>query len=332
MAARHLLAVINDILDLSKIEAGRMDVIAAPADPRGIVAEAIATAKPLASKNSNDLQTEIEEIGESYIDAQKLRQCLLNLLSNACKFTKQGQVKLSMRRVEQEGEARLVFTVSDTGIGLSEEQMSRLFQAFEQASANTAREFGGTGLGLMITRRMAQMMGGDVSVASELGQGATFTLWVPQFYKGFGAASETDVFARHGDEEAPLALVIDDEASARDLAIRALTQVGFAVQGARTAEAGLDLARSLKPSLVILDINLPDRDGWGVISDLTLDAETNAIPIVVLSIEEDRRRSIELGAAEHLVKPATRDMLCAAALRLARIRPQPRSEALKLSA
>ena len=332
MAARHLLAVINDILDLSKIEAGRMDVIAAPADPRGIVAEAIATAKPLASKNSNDLQTEIEEIGESYIDAQKLRQCLLNLLSNACKFTKQGQVKLSMRRVEQEGEARLVFTVSDTGIGLSEEQMSRLFQAFEQASANTAREFGGTGLGLMITRRMAQMMGGDVSVASELGQGATFTLWVPQFYKGFGAASETDVFARHGDEEAPLALVIDDEASARDLAIRALTQVGFAVQGARTAEAGLDLARSLKPSLVILDINLPDRDGWGVISDLTLDAETNTIPIVVLSIEEDRRRSIELGAAEHLVKPATRDMLCAAALRLARIRPQPRSEALKLSA
>ena len=332
MAARHLLAVINDILDLSKIEAGRMDVIAAPADPRAIVAEAIATTKPLAGKNRNTLTAEIEEIAESYIDTQKLRQCLLNLLSNACKFTKQGEVRLSMRRVEEDGEARLVFSVADTGIGLSEEQTGRLFQAFEQASASTAREFGGTGLGLMITRRMAQMMGGEVSVESELGKGATFTLWIPQFYKGFGASGERDVFERHGDEDAPLALVIDDEASARDLAVRALTQVGFAVQGARTANAGLELARTLKPSLVILDINLPDRDGWSVISDLGLDPETQGAPILVLSIEEDRRRSIELGAAEHLVKPATRDVLCAAALRLARIRPQPRTLEMKLSA
>jgi CheY-like chemotaxis protein len=218
----------------------------------------------------------------------------------------------------------LVFTVSDTGIGLTEEQMGRLFQAFEQASANTARDFGGTGLGLMITRRMAQMMGGDVSVTSEHGKGATFTLWVQQFYQGFGANGSEDVFEREGDEDAPLAVVIDDEASARDLAVRALTQVGFAVQCARTAEAGLTLARTLKPALVVLDINLPDRDGWGVIADMSADSETSSVPIVVLSIEEDRRRSIELGAAEHLVKPATRDMLCVAALRLARIRAQDR--------
>jgi len=328
MAARHLLAVINDILDLSKIEAGRMDVLAAPSDPRGIVAEAASTAQLLANKNGNTLECDIEQIGESYVDAQKLRQCLLNLLSNACKFTRNGNVSLSMRRVEHAGDARLVFTVADTGIGLSPEQMTRLFQAFEQASANTAREFGGTGLGLMITRRMAQMMGGDVSVSSELGKGATFTLWVPQFYQGYGDNGNEDIFDREGAEDAPLAIVIDDEASARDLAIRALTQVGFAVQCARTAEAGLTLARSLKPALVILDINLPDRDGWQVISDLALDPETGAIPIVVLSIEEDRRRSIELGAAEHLVKPATRDALCAAALRLARIRPQPAREAM----
>lgn len=324
MAARHLLAVINDILDLSKIEAGRMDVLAAPSDPRGIVAEAVATARPLALKNQNALDCDIEQIEDAYVDAQKLRQCLLNLLSNACKFTKQGDVKLTMRREEHAGGARLVFTVSDTGIGLTEEQMGRLFQAFEQASANTARDFGGTGLGLMITRRMAQMMGGDVSVTSEHGKGATFTLWVQQFYQGFGANGSEDVFEREGDEDAPLAVVIDDEASARDLAVRALTQVGFAVQCARTAEAGLTLARTLKPALVVLDINLPDRDGWGVIADMSGDSETSAVPIVVLSIEEDRRRSIELGAAEHLVKPATRDMLCVAALRLARIRAQDR--------
>lgn len=332
MAARHLLAVINDILDLSKIEAGRMDVLAAPADPRSIVAETLATAQPLASKNNNALDSDIEEIGESYVDAQKLRQCLLNLLSNACKFTKQGKVSLQMRRVEERGEARLVFTVTDTGIGLSDEQMGRLFQAFEQASSNTAREFGGTGLGLMITRRMAQMMGGDVTVASKLGEGACFTLWVPQFYKGFGASDGADVFEREGAEDAPLAIVIDDEASARDLAVRALTQVGFAVQCARTAEAGLGLARELRPALVVLDINLPDRNGWSVISDLSQDAETRGVPVVVLSIEEDRRRSIELGAAEHLVKPATRDQLCAAALRLARSRPALQSVALRMTA
>jgi len=332
MAARHLLAVINDILDLSKIEAGRMDVLAAPTDPRSIVAEAINTARPLASKNQNALACDIEQIEDAFVDAQKLRQCLLNLLSNACKFTKQGEVKLSMRREEHRDGARLVFDVSDTGIGLSDEQMGRLFQAFEQASANTAREFGGTGLGLMITRRMAQMMGGDVRVASQLGKGATFTLWVPQFFQGFGESGSGDVFEREGDEDAPLALVIDDEASARDLAVRALTQVGFAVQCARTAEAGVTLARTLKPALVVLDINLPDREGWDVISELSLDSETAAVPIVVLSIEEDRRRSIDLGAAEHLVKPATRDMLCAAALRLARIRPQPRPVAMKISA
>jgi signal transduction histidine kinase/ActR/RegA family two-component response regulator len=323
MAARHLLAVINDILDLSKMEAGRMDVLAAPGDPAAIAMEAIATAVPLASKNGNKLAHTLAPINTAFVDAQKLRQCLLNLLSNACKFTRNGQISVSMRREDAEDGARLVFDVTDTGIGMSEEQMTRLFRPFEQASANVAREFGGTGLGLMITRRMAQMMGGDVSVSSELGKGATFTVWVPQYYKGFGAVFD-DMFDRVGPEDAPLALVIDDEASARDLAVRALTQVGFAVQGARTADAGLRLARELKPSLIILDINLPDREGWTVISDIVADPALASAPIVVLSIEEDRRRSISLGAAEHLTKPATREALCATALRLARIRPAPK--------
>jgi signal transduction histidine kinase/ActR/RegA family two-component response regulator len=318
IAARHLLAVINDILDLSKIEAGRMDVLAAPAKPSAVANEALATARPLALKNNNALDADIAPIDEAYVDAQKLRQCLLNLLSNACKFTKQGHVSLKLRKEERDGVAHLVFTVTDNGIGMSQEQMGRLFQAFEQASAATARDFGGTGLGLMITRRMAQIMGGDVAVQSELGKGAVFTLWVPQFYKGFGAASSADVFARVGPEDAPLAIVIDDEANGRDIVVRSLSQVGFAVQGARTAAAGIELVRDLKPALVILDLNLPDRDGRDVICDIVDDAETSATPIIVLSIEEDRRRSIELGAVEHLVKPATREALCATALRLAR--------------
>jgi CheY-like chemotaxis protein len=294
--------------------------------------EAIATAQPLAAKNGNTLNTDIDTVDEAFIDAQKLRQCLINLLSNACKFTKEGEVRLRMRRETAQGQTRLVFTVADTGIGMSQEQMQRLFRPFEQASAAVARDFGGTGLGLMITRRMAQLMGGDVSVVSELGRGATFTLWLPQFYNDFGAGGD-DTFAREGAEDAPLAVVIDDDATARDLAIRALTQVGFAVQGARTAAAGLTLARELKPALVILDINLPDRDGWSVISELMADEGAAAIPIIVLSIEEDRRRSIELGAAEHLVKPTSRDALCAVALRLARTgRNDLGRPALKLSA
>jgi signal transduction histidine kinase/ActR/RegA family two-component response regulator len=317
MAARHLLAVINDILDLSKIEAGRMDVLAAPADPASIAMEALSTANPLAEKNSNALEHELEHIGDSFLDAQKLRQCLLNLLSNACKFTKSGKVKLTLKREDRESGPRLVFAVSDTGIGMSAEETQRLFQPFEQASAKISRDFGGTGLGLMITRRMANMMGGDVSVTSTPGEGSTFTLWVPQFYNGFGATTEDG--ATDGHTGGPLAIVIDDEASARDLVVRALTQVGFSVRTARTAESGLSLARSENPSLIVLDINLPDRDGWGVISELAHDDLTCATPVVVLSIEEDRRRSISLGAAEHLVKPVTRDALCAAALRLARL-------------
>jgi CheY-like chemotaxis protein len=321
MSARHLLALINDILDLSKIEAGRMDILAAPNDPAAIVMEALATAEPLAAKNFNTLTHDIADINEAFIDAQKLRQCLLNLLSNACKFTKNGKVSLGLRNEEENGASRLVFTVSDTGIGMNEEEMTRLFQPFEQANSNVTRQFGGTGLGLMITRRMAQMMGGDVSVTSAPGKGAEFVLWIPQYYKGFGAHDDREAGARVGPCDAPLALVIDDEANARDLAIRALTQLGFAVQGARTAEAGVMLARSEHPALIILDINLPDRSGWSVISELTRDPEANIAPIIVLSIEEDRRRSISLGAAEHLVKPATRDALCAAALRLARTQP-----------
>lgn len=321
LAARHLLAVINDILDLSKIEAGRMDVLAAPADPHAIAHEVLTTARPLASRNKNTLQADIAPIRASFLDAQKLRQCLLNLLSNACKFTKNGHVTLTMAREETEGGGRLVFTVADTGIGIGADQIGRLFKPFQQASAEVARDYGGTGLGLMLTRRMAQVMGGDVSVESELGKGTTFKLWIPQFHHGFGADGAEDVSAREGRLGAPLALVIDDEASARDLAVRTLTQVGFAVQGARTARAGVELARQVQPSVIVLDLNLPDRDGWSVISDLALDPVTSAIPIVVLSIEEDRRRSIELGAAEHLVKPATREALCAAVLRLARTAP-----------
>src|SRR5262249_26086068 len=264
MAARHLLAVINDILDLSKIEAGRMDVLAAPADPHAIAMEAIATAGPLAAKHGNQLDVDLADGRTGFIDAQKLRQCLINLLSNACKFTRHGRVALKLAVEEHDGVSRLVFSVADTGIGISPEQLQRLFRPFVQADAAITRQFGGTGLGLVITRRMAQIMGGDVTVESTLGVGTTFKLWIPQHYKGFGKKGSIDVFERKGAADGPLVVAIDDEADARDLVTRALTPMGFAVQGARTAQAGLELVRSAKPALVLLDINLPDRSGWSL--------------------------------------------------------------------
>jgi signal transduction histidine kinase/ActR/RegA family two-component response regulator len=326
LAARHLLSVINDVLDLAKIEAGRMDVLAAPADPAAITAEMMAAAAPLAAANGNRLTHDIAEIKSGFLDGQKLRQCLLNLLSNACKFTKNGDITLTMTSERVDGEERLIFTVRDTGIGISAEQRARLFRPFSQANSAVTKQYGGTGLGLMLTRRMAELMGGGVSVESELGEGAAFTLWLPRHFDGFDSGGETDISPRRGADDAPLIVVIDDEASARDLAVRTLTQIGFAVQCARTGAAGADLAHSVRPSLILLDINLPDHSGWTLISDLALDPETAHIPILVLSIEENRRRSIELGAAEHLVKPATREVLCAAALRLSRMRPTPRRE------
>jgi signal transduction histidine kinase/ActR/RegA family two-component response regulator len=334
LAARHLLAVINDILDLSKIEAGRMDVLAAPADPQGIVEEMLATAAPLAAVNGNALKHDVAEIKSGFLDGQKLRQCLLNLLSNACKFTKAGEISLTMTSERVDGEERLVFVVRDSGIGISADQMARLFRPFAQASSAVTKKYGGTGLGLMLTRRMAELMGGGVSVESEVGQGSAFTLWVPRHFDGFGAGGDTDISPRRGPEDAPLIVVIDDEASARDLASRTLTQVGFAVQCARTGLAGADLSRSAQPALIVLDINLPDHSGWKLISDLSIDPQTAHIPILVLSVEEDRRRSIELGAADHLVKPATRETICAAALRLSRMRKSvdPQTESARRSA
>jgi signal transduction histidine kinase/ActR/RegA family two-component response regulator len=319
-AARHLLGVINDILDLSKIEAGRMDILPARCDPEAIAADVAATTRPLADKHGNTLIIDLAPVRTAFTDAQKLRQCLFNLLSNACKFTKSGTVTVTMGLENRSNENWLVFNITDTGIGISPEQMKSLFTPFVQADSKITRDFGGTGLGLAITRRMARLMGGDVTVESEAGEGAIFRLSIPQFYEGMGREEAVDRFQRVGEVGAPLILVVDDEADARDLVARTLTPAGFAVQGARTAEAALILAKEVRPCLVLADIRLPGRSGWDLIADLRADPATNDIPIVVLSIDCDRRRALDLGAAEHLVKPATRELLCATIMRLARAR------------
>ncbi len=323
-AAKHLLSLINEILDLSKIESGRMDVAAAPFDAHAMLDELIETIRPIAEQNGNVIAI-IGDVpaGEANTDAMKLSQCVLNLLSNSAKFTRNGRIEIEADRRTYNGVDQLFITVRDNGIGMSKEHMSRLFQPFVQADPSITQQYGGTGLGLTITRRFAQLLGGDVTVTSTLGEGAAFTLHVPMDFKdasaALGAAAKIDDV--QGAEDAPLVIVIEDEPDARELAARALTRAGFAVQGVGGGEAGLALVRAKKPALVLLDIFLPDRSGWRVLQSLKQDPKTQDVPVVVLSVNEDRAHALSLGAAEHIVKPADRDMLAATVMRFARKRP-----------
>ena len=323
-AAKHLLALINEILDLSKIEAGRMEAIAATFDPHEMLDDLIETVRPLAEQNGNAIALMgAAPDGLANTDAMKLRQCVLNLLSNASKFTRAGKIDVGFERRVHNGVEQIFITVRDTGIGMSSEHLSRLFQPFVQADPNITQQYGGTGLGLTITRRLAQLLGGDVTVTSQLGQGSTFTLHVPADFadasKAIGAAAQIDDI--QGAADGPLVIVIEDEPDARELAARSLTRAGFSVLGVGGGEAGLALARSRDPALVLLDIFLPDRSGWRVLQSLKHDPKTQDIPVVVLSVNEDRAHAMSLGACEHIVKPADRDRLAATVMRYARKRP-----------
>ena len=316
-AGRHLLGLINDILDLSKIEAGKMDLTLETVTIQPVVEEVLGTARPLAEQNKNELALDSPEgIGSVYADNMRLRQVLLNLLSNACKFTKDGTVRLGVTRVEEAGQHWVDFAVSDTGIGMTEEQLGRLFQEFAQADASTTRQFGGTGLGLAISRRLCRLMGGDVTVTSEPGKGSTFTMRLPAQAAALtspieiiaaASAAETGPAASQGSHGT--VLVIDDDATARELIAAHLVANGFAVETAANGVDGLKKARELKPVAITLDILMPDIDGWTVLVALKGDPELTDIPVVIVTIVDEQRRGIALGAAGYLTKPIDRERL-----------------------
>ncbi|MEJ0059477.1 MAG: ATP-binding protein [Terricaulis sp.] len=319
-SARHLLHLINEILDLSKIEAGRMDVSVSEFDVARLITEAVATVRPQAEANGNAVTIEgAESLGLAENDAFKLSQCLLNLLSNACKFTKAGAVNVRAARTTNErGEAWIEIAVADSGIGMSADQVSRVFEPFVQAEATTARRFGGTGLGLAITRRMVQLLGGDITASSTPGQGSTFTLRLPAVLNEGAAPRQPEFTAALALGGGSVVLVIDDEESARDLASRSLARLGFTVHEASNGETGLAMARSIKPNAILLDINLPDINGWDLMSTLRASEDTASIPVIVHSVDDNRARAVSLGAREHLVKPADRDVLAATVARVVR--------------
>ena len=306
-AGTHLLGLINQILDLSKIEAGKLELTVETVPLAPLIDEVVGTARQLSDQNKNRLIVEGHDAPATLnVDAMRLRQILLNLLSNACKFTKEGEVTLRFRTII-DGRSWVEFAVSDTGIGMTSEQQTKLFQEFSQADASTARQYGGTGLGLAITRKLAQMMGGDVTVASEQGKGSVFTVRLPA-----GADSMTADSVGLGGSEPAVAgwiLVIDDDAIARDLIADNLKLAGFSVVTAAGGLEGLKLARDLRPLAITLDVMMPDLDGWSVLAALRQDVELAEIPVIMVTILDERRRAAELGAAGYLTKPIDRQRL-----------------------
>jgi GAF domain-containing protein/CheY-like chemotaxis protein len=306
-AGTHLLGLINQVLDLSKIEAGKVELSPESVNVARLIDEVMGTARQLAEQNKNRLIVENPEgVGPLTVDPMRLRQILLNLLSNACKFTKEGEVALRVRKVV-DGSNWIEFAVSDTGIGMTSAQQAKVFEEFTQADSSTARQYGGTGLGLTITRKLAQMMGGDVTVASEPGKGSVFTVRLPA-----GADTSPNASIGLAGSRSPgvdCVLVIDDDATARELIADNLKVEGFSVVTAGGGLEGLKLAKELRPIAITLDVMMPDLDGWSVLAALRQDSELAEIPVIMVTILDDQRRATALGAAGYLTKPIDRHTL-----------------------
>jgi PAS domain S-box-containing protein len=311
-AGRHLLALINDVLDLSKIEAGKLDLYIESFDLHEAVAEVATTVEPLVARNHNSLVVRCApDVGTMRSDLTRVRQVLLNLLSIASKFTERGTITLVARREARE----IILEVSDTGIGMTPEQMGKLFEPFSQAETSTSKKYGGTGLGLAITRRFCALMGGDVTVASEPGRGTTFTARLPvdvgEPLSAASAAESEEPAVVHARRGAGTVLVIDDDPAARAITRRVLEREGYVVEEAADGETGLRRAQELRPDLITLDILMPVMDGWAVLTRLKADPALAHTPVILQTIVEDRNMGFTLGAAEYLTKPIERKRLAA---------------------
>jgi signal transduction histidine kinase/CheY-like chemotaxis protein len=311
-AGAHLLSLINDVLDLSKIEAGKMDLYVESFEIPRLIDEVTSTVDALIQSNDNSLTVELDPaLGEARADVTKLRQSLFNLLSNATKFTHHGEIGLSVQGEQENGVSWLRLSVSDTGIGIPPEKIDHVFEEFSQAEESTTRNFGGTGLGLAITKRFCEMMGGEITLESRLGQGSTFTIRLPVEVRGEIADTQAVALAAvspQPDEER-IVLVVDDDPNALDLLGRTLQGAGVRVVTASDGREALRMARSLRPVAITLDVMMPNMDGWEVLSELKADPATREIPVIMVTMTDDRALGYAFGATEFLTKPVKRDRL-----------------------
>jgi signal transduction histidine kinase/DNA-binding response OmpR family regulator len=325
-AATHLLELINAVLDLSKIEAGKMQLYLETFEVGTMVNDVAAVAQPLVTRNKNRLQVRVApDLGAMRADLTKVRQSLFNLLSNAAKFTSEGTIGLDVgRQVGPDGLDWIAFRVTDTGIGMTPEQLGKLFQEFTQADASTSRRFGGTGLGLALSRRFCRMMGGDITAESEIGRGSAFIITLPSVVadpREGEAAAAAPAAAPRGAGSRGTVLVVDDDPASRELLERYLTREGFRVATAANGDEALATARQVRPNAITLDVLMPGKDGWSVLAALKADLELARIPVVMISILDDKRVGYAMGAAAYLTKPVDRDRLVATLAALAGPKP-----------
>jgi signal transduction histidine kinase/DNA-binding response OmpR family regulator len=328
-AGKHLLGLINSILDLSKVEAGKMELYLESFELPRLVAEVASTVNPLVEKRRNTLEIRCsDDTGSIVADQTKTRQILFNLLSNASKFTEEGRVLLEVRPLAAGGLDGYLFRVRDTGIGMTDEQLARLFKPFAQADASTARNFGGTGLGLALCKRFCELMGGRIDVVSEYGKGTTFTVWLPaevhdkkarpvhqllesgewRNLTSKGRSTHMPTPAAGASLDGKLVLVIDDDLAVHDLLGDMLRKEGFRIASATSGPEGLAKARDLKPDIITLDVYMPEKDGWSVLAEIKADARLAGTPVIMISVSDQRQKGYALGA-EYLTKPIDRGQL-----------------------
>jgi CheY-like chemotaxis protein len=308
-AAKHLLGLINDILDISKIESGRMEIHLETIDIYTVVQEVSQTILPLVAKNKNQFQINCDpNIGKMVTDVTKLRQNLFNIISNAAKFTQGGTIWLTVLRQDD----WIYFQIKDTGIGMNPDQMSRIFQPFTQADESTTRKYGGTGLGLTITQQFCHMLGGDIFVDSQEGYGSSFVIQLPVH-----ATLNTQLSSETPHFPPPLSsltlgkkvLIIDDDDAAREYIANTLKSWGFEVHEASNGPAGLDLAKTLQPDAITLDVIMPEMDGWSVLTEIKAVPELAHIPVIMMTLVNDQNLGYALGASDYIVKPIHQEQL-----------------------
>ncbi len=333
-SGEHLLGLINTVLDIAKIEAGHMDVQPANFSPTALAEACTTITQPLLRPGVALVTNFAADLPPVYSDQDKVKQILLNLLANAAKFTHEGTITLRVRTLKTgcgtrngdevrtpdlsvQHSAFSVFEVIDTGIGISEEALGRIFEEFQQADTSTTRQYGGTGLGLSISRKLARLLGGDLMATSTPGQGSTFTLAIPLHYAEQPARADPATLAISA--ERPIVLAIDDDPDAIEILQDNLADAGYQVVSACNGDEGVQRAKSLKPCAITLDIMMPDKDGWQVLHDLKHDPATCDIPVILLTIVDKQALGYQLGAADYLVKPLDREALLAALQRVAHI-------------
>ena len=323
-SGRYLLELINDILDLSKIEAGKMEIHLETFSVPTLIREVADALKPLVEKRANQLVVECpDSVGDMHADLIKVRQCLLNLLSNASKFTERGTIALSVARAVKEGADWITFHVKDTGIGMTPEQIGKLFRAFAQADHSTSRRFGGTGLGLALTKQFCQMMGGDIAVTSEPGQGSTFAIELPVLSAKRAAVNVTSPISAGPRPRTSFGriLVIDDDPAVQRLLNEALRDEGYTLEFASTGSEGLRKAKEFRPAIITLDVMMPEMDGWVVLSLLKADPDLASVPVIMLTVRAEQDFAFAMGVADYLRKPIDRDRLVAVLKKYHRLNP-----------